>query len=367
MRTSPIVLPPGLRPRDGRFGSGPSLIRNEALAALVAAAPSYLGTSHRADPVRRVLRRIREGVAALYGLPDDYEVAVGNGGATLFWDAACFSLIEARSLHYTFGSFSQRFAEAVAAAPHLADPAIVAAAPGSRPDPIGAGDADAVALIHNETSTGVWMPVIRPGGEALVLVDATSAAGALEVTPAEFDAYYFSPQKAFGSEGGIWVAAFSPAAVERAARLSSDRWIPPTLDLAAAIAESRHDQTMNTPALATLFFLADQIDWLAQRGGIPWAADRCRASAAILYSWAEGSSRARPFVPDPRHRSPTTVTLFVEGAVAVEEALGGNGYLDTGGYRGIGAGTLRFGIFPHTDPADVERLTGALDYITDRL
>jgi len=316
-----------------------------------------------------VVRRIRSGMTALFDLPDGYEVALGNGGATLYWDVATFALVERSSLHYVFGAFSERFADAVAAAPHLDDPTVAAAPPGSRPDFISAGDADAIALTHNETSTGVWMPIVRPQSDALVLVDATSAAGAMEIEASDFDAYYFSPQKAFGAEGGLWVSLLSPAAITRAERLAAGRWIPPSLDLAAALSESRRDQTLNTPALATLFLLADQVEWLLENGGLPWAAARSRASAAILYDWADSRPLADPYVPDPGHRSPTVVTLQLNGVEAsvVSTVLRANGIVDTGGYRKMGGNTLRFAVFPNVDPADVERLTGALDYIIERL
>jgi phosphoserine aminotransferase len=369
VNTTSIIVPPELVPADGRFGSGPSLIRPGAVAALAAAAPGYLGTSHRGEGARGVVRRIRTGLASLYGLPDGYEVALGNGGTSVFWDAATFGLIEEKSLHYVCGAFSQRFADLAAAAPHLAKPAIAGAPPGSRPDFVPPGDADAVALIHNETSTGVWMPVARPEKGPLVLVDATSAAGAMEVDPAAFDAYYFSPQKAFGSEGGLWLALLSPSAVERIGRVAARRWTPASLDLAVALEESRRGQTLNTPALATLYLLADQIEWLLAHGGLPWAAERCRTSSAILYDWAERTPRAAPFVADPGHRSPTVVTIDLVGvdAPAVSAVLSANGILDTGGYRTMGGNTLRFGVFPNVDPADVERLTGALDYVIGRL
>jgi phosphoserine aminotransferase len=305
----------------------------------------------------------------LFDLPSEYEVLLGNGGTTTFWDSACFALIERRSLHYVFGAFSRRFAAAVTAAPHLREPQLAEAPPGSRPELTDPADADTIALIHNETSTGVWMPVERPGGDSLVLVDATSAAGAMEVAPAGFDAYYFSPQKAFGSEGGLWVALCSPAAVARIERLSGERWIPPSLDLATALEESRLGQTVNTPALTALFLLADQIDWLLGCGGLDWAARRCAASADIVYSWAEDAPHARPFVAEPAHRSPTVTTVELRGvdASVVAAVLAANGIVDTSGYRSIGGNTLRFGVFPNVDPADVERLVSAVDFVIERL
>ncbi|HSR14818.1 MAG TPA: phosphoserine transaminase [Gemmatimonadales bacterium] len=368
MEPTSIRLPPDLLPDDGRFGSGPSKIRREALDRLTAT-PLYLGTSHRRDPVRSVVQHIRAGMGELFGLPEGYEVVLGNGGATAFWDAATFRLIEQRSLHYVFGAFSGRFAAVVAAAPHLRPPVLVEGPVGSRPEPVGADGVDLVALTHNETSTGVMMPVTRPEGDALVAVDATSAAGAVEVDPAAFDVYYFSPQKAFGSEGGLWVALCSPAALERIASLQH-RWSPPFLDLALAVDESRRNQTLNTPALATLFLLADQIDWLAGRGGIAAAAARCRDTAAVIYRWAEASPFATPFVVDAAHRSPTVATIDLApeiAASAVASALDANGIVDVEGYRKLGHNQLRIAVYPNVEPGDVARLLAAVDYVVAAL
>jgi phosphoserine aminotransferase len=365
---SSIRLPDGLRPGDGRFGAGPSKIRSDALAALVAA-PLYLGTSHRREPVRSVIRRIRSGLSELFTLPDGFEVVLGNGGATAFWDAAVFRLIERRSQHYVFGIFSERFAATVAAAPDLEEPVLVEAPVGSRPEPHAHPDVDLFALTHNETSTGVMMPVDRPYAEGLVAVDGTSAAGAIEVDPHDFDVYYFSPQKAFGAEGGLWVALFSPAALERISALG-ERWVPPFLDLAVAVSESVRDQTLNTPSLTTLFLLADQVDWLLAQGGIPEAAARCRGSADTVYRWAEASDYATPFVREPAHRSPTVATVDLVPDIPVSSvaaALSANGIVDVEGYRKLGHNQLRVAAFPNVEPGDVERLLAAIDYIVASL
>ena len=291
-----IRLPANLRPSDGRFGSGPSKVRPEAVAALSAAAPTYLGTSHRQPGVRSVVRRLREGLRALFSLPDGYEVLLGNGGTHVFWDAAIFGLIERRSQHLEFGEFSAKFAATAAAAPFLDAPDVIASRPGTHPLPASREGIDLYALTHNETSTGVAMEIRRVRG-GLVAVDATSAAGGLRVDPAEFDCYYFAPQKCFASEGGLWVALCSPAAVERIERVrASERWVPPSIDLKIALDNSRLDQTYNTPALATLFLFLDQVDWVNRNGGLEWAAGRCDKSAGALYGWAEASAYARPFV-----------------------------------------------------------------------
>jgi phosphoserine aminotransferase len=365
---NPLSLPDDLRPADGRFGSGPSKVRPDALAALAAAGSGYLGTSHRRDGVRSVVRRIRDGIATLYGLPDGYEVLLGNGGATAFWDAAAFRLIERRSLHYSFGEFSSKFAAVAAGAPFLDDPVVVDAPPGTHPDPVADDSVDAAALTHNETSTGVSMPVERPAGSALVLVDGTSAAGVIPVDPAAFDAYYFSPQKAFGSDGGLWVAMCSPAALERIASL--ERWTPRFLDLRAAVEQSRKDQTLNTPALATLFLLADQLDWLLSQGGLAWSAERGRRAAGLVYGWAEASSFAEPFVADPAMRSTTVATVDLEAAVPAADltgALRANGIVDVEAYRGLARNQVRIGLWPAVDLDDLERLLAAVDWLAERL
>jgi len=370
MSTAPVTLtlPAELRPRDGRFGSGPSKVRHEAVAALAEAAPSYLGTSHRQAGVRDVVARLRAGLAELFGLPAGYEVVLGNGGTTVFWDVAVFSLIERRSQHLVFGEFSAKFAVAAGTAPHLAAPEIVESPYGTHPEPRPNPEVDLYALTHNETSTGVAMPVRRPReAEGLVCVDATSGAGGLPVDPAEFDVYYFAPQKSFGSDGGLWVAILSPAALDRAAAVAaSGRRVPASLSLPAAVESSRADQTLNTPALATLFLLVHQLDWLNGQGGLDWAVKRCDESAAILYGWAEASAYAQPFVADPAERSHTVATIDFDervDAAAVAGVLRANGIVDTEPYRKLGRNQLRIGMFPAIEPDDLETLTRAIDHV----
>ncbi|MGH9050561.1 MAG: phosphoserine transaminase [Acidimicrobiia bacterium] len=367
-----IVLPPALRPSDGRFGSGPSKVRSEAVAALAAAAPEYLGTSHRRETVRAVVRRVRTGLAALLGLPDGYEVLLGNGGTTAFWDAAAFGLIDRHSQHLSFGEFSSKFAAVVQGAPHLDAPDVIESPPGTHPETRPDNRVDAYALTHNETSTGVAMEVRRPeGADGLVLVDATSGAGGLRVHPAEFDAYYFAPQKCFAGEGGLWLACCSPEALDRIERLgASGRWMPPSLSLPIALENSRLDQTYNTPALATLFLLAHQIDWMLEHGGLEWAASRCDRSAELLYGWAEASPFATPFVAKPDERSHVSATVDFDDrvdAAAVAAALRANGIVDTEPYRKLGRNQLRIGLYPVIEPDDVATLTRAVDYVVDAL
>jgi phosphoserine aminotransferase len=368
---STLILPAELRPGDGRFGSGPSKVRQEAVTALAAAAPTFLCTSHRQAPVRSVVGRIRAGLAELFGLPAGYEVALGNGGSTLFWDLATFSLIERRSQHLVFGEFSAKFAAAATAAPHLDEPQVIASPFGSHPEPRPDPHVDLYALTHNETSTGVAMGIRRPeGAGGLVCVDATSAAGGLPVDPREFDVYYFGPQKALGGDGGLWLALLSPAAIERAEAIAAGRWMPATLSLASALQQSRADQTLNTPALATLFLVVHQLDWLNGQGGLAWAAKRCEESAGIVYGWAEASGYATPFVADPAMRSHTVATVDLDPAVdaaAVSRALRANGVVDTEPYRKLGRNQLRVGMFPAVDPADLETLTKAIDWLVARL
>jgi phosphoserine aminotransferase len=370
----PIRLPPELLPSDGRFGSGPSKIRDDAVAALAAAAPTYLGTSHRRDGVRSVVRRIRTGLAQLLQLPDGYEVLLGVGGATVFWDAAVFGLIERRSEHLSFGEFSARFAAAASGVPHLDEPRIIESAAGTHPELRGYPDVDVYAYPHNETSTGVMTEVRRPDGveaqQGLVLVDATSGAGGLRVDPTKFDAYYFSPQKVLGGEGGLWLACCSPAAIERIERIAaSGRWIPPSLSLAIALENSRLDQTNNTPALATLFLVADQLDWLLDNGGLEWAASRCDRSAEIVYGWAEAHEHATPFVAKPDERSRVTATIDFDDAIDagwLAAQLRANGIVDTESYRKLGRNQLRIAMFPNIEPDDLAVLTRAIDYLIER-
>jgi phosphoserine aminotransferase len=372
--TPHISLPRDLLPGDGRFGCGPAKVRPEAIQALAAASGTYLGTSHRQAPVRFMVSALRNGVAELLALPDGYEVVLGNGGTTAFWDAASFSLIDHRSQHLSFGEFSSKFAAVTRAAPHLEDPDIIEAAAGTRPEVKPTGDVDAYALTHNETSTGVADRPRRPDGvaadDALVLVDATSAAGGLRFDPSDVDVYYFAPQKCLGSDGGIWLAAVSPAAVERIERLSADRWVPASLDLAIALDNSRRDQTYNTPALATIFLAVQQIEWINGNGGLEWAAARCDRSAEILYGWAEASAFARPFVELPEDRSHVVGTIDLDDSVdaqVVSAVLRQNGIVDTESYRKLGRNQLRIALFPAIEPGDVTALTHCIDHVVSAL
>jgi phosphoserine aminotransferase len=368
-----IKIPDNLKPRDGRFGCGPSKIRPEALAALAASGSSILGTSHRQKPVKNVVHRVREGLNSLFSLPEGYEVVLGNGGSTAFWDIATFGLIENKSQHLVFGEFSSKFAIAAKEAPFLGEPTVIKAEPGSHPEAIAEAGVDVYALTHNETSTGVAMPIKRPAGTdgALVLVDATSAAGGLEVDAKEFDTYYFAPQKSFASDGGLWLALMSPAAIARAEKIKAGgRWVPAFFDLGIAIENSRLDQTYNTPALMTLMLLADQIEWMNSNGGLKFAAGRSAESASKLYSWAEKTSYTTPFVTDPAMRSKVVGTInFDESidAMAVAAALRANGIVDTEPYRKLGKNQLRVGMFPAIDPSDIDALTASIDFVVAAL
>jgi phosphoserine aminotransferase len=369
-----IVIPAALLPADGRFGSGPSKIRDAQVEALAGTGRSLLGTSHRQAPVRNVVRHVREGLATLFGLPDDYLVVLSNGGTTAFWDAAAFGLLAGRTQHLSFGEFSAKFANVTRSAPWLPEPSIIASEPGTHPSPRAEPGVDAYALTHNETSTGVTMPIRRvPGADdgALVLVDATSAAGGIEIDPAQFDAYYFAPQKCFGADGGLWLALLSPAAVEQAARIdASDRYIPEFLSLQTAIEQSRLHQTYNTPAVATLVLLAEQVDWMLSQGGMAWTTERTATSSGILYTWADKSPVATPFVTDPADRSPVVVTIdFADHiqATVLSAVLRANGMVDTDSYRKLGRNQLRIGTYPAVEPADVEALTTCIDYVLERL
>jgi len=367
-----ITIPESLLPADGRFGCGPSKVRPEQVAALAAAGSAYLGTSHRQAPVRSVVGRIRSSLRSLFSMPDGYEVLLGNGGATLFWDVATFGLIERRSEHLVFGEFSSKFAAAATAAPFLDEPLVIKAEPGTAPTAVADDSVDLYALTHNETSTGVMTSVRRPPGAAgLVAVDATSGAGALPVDPAEFDVYYFAPQKVFASDGGLWLALCSPAALDRISSIAaSGRWIPASLDLTIARDNSALDQTYNTPALATLFLLADQLDWLVGNGGIDWSVARVTESSSALYSWAEASPYAEPFVKDPAERSLVVGTVDFDpsiDAAALAKVLRANGIVDTEPYRKLGRNQLRIGMFPAVEPADVQALTACIDHVVSRL
>jgi len=368
-----IKIPENLKPRDGRFGCGPSKIRPEALAALAASGSSILGTSHRQKPVKNVVHRVREGLGSLFSLPDGYEVVLGNGGSTAFWDIATLGLIENKSQHLVFGEFSSKFAAAAKEAPFLGDPTVIKTEPGSHPIAVAEAGVDVYALTHNETSTGVAMPIKRPAGTdgALVLVDATSAAGGLEVDAKEFDTYYFAPQKSFASDGGLWLALMSPAAIARAEKIkASGRWIPAFFDLGIAIENSRLDQTYNTPALMTLMLLADQIEWMNTNGGLKFAAGRSADSASRLYSWAEKTSYTTPFVTDPAMRSKVVGTINFDEAIdanLVAATLRANGIVDTDSYRKLGKNQLRVGMFPAIDPSDIDALTASIEFVVAAL
>lgn len=370
--TPSIIIPLDLLPADGRFGSGPSKVRTEALRALAETGASYMGTSHRQAPVKSLVARVRQGLSSLLDLPDDYEVLLGNGGATAFWDVAGFRLVRSRSRHAVFGEFSSKFASAMKEAPHVADVDVVESAPGTHPTMTAKDGVDAYALTHNETSTGVAMPVTRPAGaddDALVLVDATSAAGGMTVDARQFDVYYLSPQKAFASDGGLWLAACSPMALARIDELS-DRWCPASLDLTIARDNSLKDQTYNTPALATIFLLADQIDWILNQGGLPWAAARTTESSGVLYSWAEKREWASPFVADPAMRSSVVVTIDLDPSIdapAVSKILRANGVVDTDAYRKLGRNQIRLATFPAITPDDARALTRSIDFVVERL
>ena len=366
--TAAIRLPPELLPRDGRFGSGPSKVRVEALTALAATGAGYLGTSHRQAGVRAVVGRVRAGLTQLFSLPDGYEVVLGNGGSTAFWDAAAFGLVERRAEHLVCGEFSAKFAAVTRDAPFLDDPLVIESEPGTHPALVADESVDAYAYPHNETSTGVMIGVQRPAGvEGLMLVDGTSGAGGLRVDPEQFDAYYFAPQKCFAGDGGIWLALCSPAAVERIGRLgAADRWVPPSLSLPIALENSRLDQTYNTPALASLFLLADTTEWMLDNGGLEFAASRCDRSAEIVYGWAEASEWATPFVAKPSERSHVNATIdFVDtvDANTIAAVLRANGIVDTESYRKLGRNQLRIAMYPAIDPDDVATLTHAIDFV----
>jgi phosphoserine aminotransferase len=368
-----IIIPSELKPVDGRFGCGPSKIRPEALAALSASGNSILGTSHRQKPVKNVVKRVREGLTSLFNLPEGYEVVLGNGGSTAFWDIATFGLIQERSQHLVFGEFSSKFAAASKEAPFLGEPTVIKAEPGSHPVAVAEAGIDVYALTHNETSTGVAMPILRPAGTdgALVLVDATSAAGGLMVDAKEFDTYYFAPQKSFASDGGLWIAIMSPAAIARAEKIKADgRWVPAFFDLGIAIENSRLDQTYNTPALVTLMLLAEQIEWMNANGGLSFAAGRSTKSSDILYKWAEKTSYTTPFVTDAAMRSKVVGTINFDDAIdatKIAAALRENGIVDTEPYRKLGKNQLRIGMFPAVDPSDVEALTKCIDHVVAAL
>ncbi|MDQ2881969.1 MAG: phosphoserine transaminase [Actinomycetota bacterium] len=368
-----LTIPADLKPADGRFGCGPSKVRPEQLAALATTGASLMGTSHRQKPVKSLVARIRAGLAELFALPEGYQVLLGNGGTTAFWDAAALGLVRDRSLHLTYGEFSAKFATVTARAPFLADPVVISAPPGEAPAPVADPSCDLIGWAHNETSTGVMVPVCRPAGSqgALVAIDATSGAGGLPVRAADVDVYYFAPQKCFASDGGLWIALLSPAALERVDEISrSGRWVPEFLSLSTALDNSAKDQTYNTPAVATLLLLVDQIEWMLAGGGLDWCVARTTDSSSRLYSWAESSQYATPFVTDVAKRSLVVGTVdFTEGvdAAAIATVLRANGIVDTEPYRKLGRNQLRVGMFPAVDPDDVAALTGCIDWVVERL
>jgi len=371
-----LQIPTDLKPADGRFGSGPSRVRPEQLEHLAATGTSLMGTSHRQKPVKQLVGRVRSGLRDLFSVPDGYEVVLGNGGTTAFWDAATCCLVRERALHLSYGEFSSKFASCTRAAPFLEDPIVVEAAPGDAPQPVSDSAADVIAWAHNETSTGVMVPVVRPqaAGDALVLIDATSGAAGLPVDVAESDVYYFAPQKGLASEGGLWLALMSPAALSRVSEIAglgqAGRWIPDFLSLSTALDNSVKDQTYNTPAIATLFLLAHQLEWMLDRGGLDAMVARTTESSAHLYAWADGHPSASPFVDDPAKRSLVVGTIDFDeqvDAAALAAILRANGIVDVEPYRKLGRNQLRIAMFPATDPADVRALTACIDWVMERM
>jgi phosphoserine aminotransferase len=371
--TPSLSIPDAIKPADGRFGSGPSKVRPEQLQTLSTSAAALFGTSHRQAPVKDLVGRVRTGLRDYFSVPDGYEVVLGNGGATAFWDAAAFGLIDKRSLHLSYGEFSSKFASSVAKNPFVGDPIVIKADPGSAPEPQSDPSVDVIAWAHNETSTGVAVPVGRPdgSGDALILIDATSGAGGLPVDIADTDAYYFAPQKNFASDGGLWLAILSPAALRRIESIAeSGRWVPDFLSLPIAVENSLKNQTYNTPAIATLVLLAEQIDWLLSNGGLEWAVKRTADSSQRLYSWAQVRSYTTPFVAEPRLRSQVVGTIDFNDdvdAAAVAKVLRANGIVDTEPYRKLGRNQLRVAMFPAVEPDDVSALTECIDWVVERI
>lgn len=371
--TDELVIPPALLPADGRFGSGPSRVRDAQIQAVVAAQPHVMGTSHRQAPVKGLVGAVREGLKELYALPDGYEVVLGNGGSSVFWDAATFSLVQTRAQHCAFGEFGAKFAKATASAPFLADSQVIEAPAGEVAKPQAADGIDVYAWPHNETSTGAMAPVQRPEGigDALTVIDGTSAAGGLALDPTQADVYYFAPQKSFGSDGGLWLALMSPEAVERIGRIAtSGRWIPATLDLATALENSRANQTLNTPAVATLVMLAAQLEWLNDNGGMDFATTRTSESARRVYDWAAASDFAQPFVAKAEDRSSVVATIDLDDSVdsaALRAVLRRNGVVDIDPYRKLGRNQIRVGMFPAVEPDHVSALTECIDWVVERL
>jgi phosphoserine aminotransferase len=363
-------IPARLLPADGRFGCGPSKVRPDQLEAVLQRVTSVMGTSHRQAPVKNIVGSVRDGLSSLFNLPAGWEIVMGNGGSTVFWDVATFGLIRERSHHLVFGEFSSKFAEASAAAPHLSDPVVLSSEPGTHPSVTADATCDVFAYPHNETSTGVAMTPVRPAGNGLVVIDATSAAGGLMWDPENVDVYYFAPQKCFASDGGLWLAACSPAAIERIREIkATQRWMPASLDLSIALDNSVANQTYNTPALATLIMLDEQVKWMNSNGGLSWAAGRTAESAKIMYSWADARDFATPFVANPAQRSNVVATIDIDGVDAnqISAILRANGVVDTDSYRKLGRNQLRVGLFPAIDPSDVAALTTCIDAVVDHL
>jgi len=367
-----ITIPQKLLPQDGRFGCGPSKVRDEQVAYLAGAGAELLGTSHRQAPVKDLVGRVRSGLGDLFRIPDGYEVLLGNGGSTAFWDAAAFSLIEKQSQNLVFGEFGQKFATA-ATTPFLDAPMVLNAPGGSRSEPVATAGIDLYAWPHNETSTGVMAPVTRVTGDAgaLTVVDATSAAGGIDFDVTETDVYYFAPQKNFAADGGLWFALFSPAAIERVERIAtSGRWIPEFLSLKNAVDNSRLEQTLNTPAIGTLLLMENQVKWMNERGGLAWADARMRESSGVLYDWAASRDFATPFVTNPDHRSQVVVTIDFDDSIdaaTVSKVLRTNGVVDTDPYRKLGRNQLRVATFTAIDPDDVRALTACIDFVVESL
>jgi phosphoserine aminotransferase len=372
--TDALQIPAELLPADGRFGAGPSKIQTSHLDALAATGDALMGTSHRQAPVKNTVGRVREGLAALFDLPEGYEVVLGNGGATAFWDIAAFGLIRNKSQHLSFGEFSSKFATSAKKAPWLAEPSVITSEPGSRPDAVAEEGVDVYGWAHNETSTAVMAPVLRPAGiddDALVLIDATSGAGGLPVDLNEVDAYYFAPQKCFASDGGLWISIMSPRALARAEEIAAtDRYIPPFFSLPTALDNSAKNQTYNTPSVATLFLMAEQLDWMNANGGLAGMVERTTASSDALYGWADKTSYTTPYVTNPEHRSLVIGTIDFDDnidAAVIAKTLRANGIVDTEPYRKLGRNQLRIAMYPAIDPSDVEKLTQAIDFVVDNL
>ena len=365
------TLPADLIPADGRFGCGPSKVRPEQLQAIVDGGRDIIGTSHRQPAVKNLVGSVREGLADLFSLPEGYEIILSLGGATAFWDAATFGLIEKKSGHLSYGEFSSKFAKASKQAPWLDEPTIVEAPAGDAPEPQAMEGCDVIGWAHNETSTGAMVPIVRPEGSdgSLIVIDATSGAGGLPVDIADTDGFYFSPQKCFDSDGGLWFAAMSPAAMERIAKIkNSGRFIPAFLDLQTAVENSLKNQTYNTPAVGTMLMLDNQVKWMNDNGGLDGMVKRTTASSDALYSWAQNRAETTPYVTDEAKRSLVVGTIDFDDSVdaaVLAKVLRANGILDVEPYRKLGRNQLRIGMFPAIDSQDIVTLTKAIDHVLD--